>query len=461
VFVTPLPNLAQRYRERRGRGRASALSATAQLLRAPAGQAFGLMTMRSMTIAVKFALTLFITRYLGLAELGLYGIITSIAALGPVLLGFGVANNLGREAARHGAASIALPVLQYFLFLVPAYAGLCVIGMAVWPDRAGWLCLLAVLLFLDHLQTEMFSLMTLTGSAYEANVAYFIRFALWSIVYIPLALFEPGLRNLTTVLAFWLAGCVVATALTLVFTRHWRWGSAARRLRTSKLQLPHQSGSMALYVADSVNASFVYLDRYIVGLFLNVQAIGIYVLYWSITNALNNIITISVVQIKRGELVKVAHVGGDSLHRALVSVCFSSGALALAMGAMATVMMYFVVPHLGRPEVVAYLPLMFILCAGLLLRTIYEVIGISFYAYGRDDLTLYSVVGVLVVALVLNLWLDPTVGIWGAGLALAVSYAAGVIGRLAVIVRGFQRRAPPSALDVAEEDAADEAIAAG
>ncbi|MDB5460811.1 MAG: hypothetical protein JWO72_2552 [Caulobacteraceae bacterium] len=412
----------------------------ARLLRDPAGHALGLMTLRSMTIAAKFAVTLFITRYLGLAEMGIYGLIASASALAPVLLGFGVANNLGREAAMSGPASITVRLLQYFLFLIPTYIGLFAVSVLVWPGHSHWLCLLAVLLFLDHLQTEMFSLMTIAGGAYGANIAYFIRFAGWSLFYIPLALFEPSLRNLTAVLLFWLAGCVVASILTVFLTLNWQWGAAIRALPSSELKLPHKHGSMALYVGDAANVSFVYLDRYIVGIFLSPTMLGVYVLYWSITNALNNLITISVVQIERGVLVKVAQSASHTLNHALRQVCLTSSGMALALGGLATVMMYVVVPHLGRPVAETYLPLMFVLSAALILRTLYEVVGISFYAYGRDDLVLYSVVGVLIIALGLNLWLDPQIGIWGAGLALVASYAIGAVARAVMIVRGFRRR---------------------
>jgi len=414
----------------------------AGLLRKPAVHALGLMALRSMTIAAKFALTLFMARYLGLAELGVYGIITSVSAVAPVMLGFGVANNLSREAARRGAAAVTLPLLQYFLFLIPAYIGLFGFSLLVWPDRIAWLCLLAVVLFLDHLQTEMFALMTITGSAYGANVAYFIRFAGWSLVYIPLALLHPSLRNMTAVLQFWLAGCVVASVLTILFTRRWRWGAAFKALPSARIQLPHKHGSMALYVGDVANVSFVYLDRYIVGLFLSPTILGVYVLYWSITNALNNLITISVVQIQRGHLVKVAQTSSWAFNRALRNVCLRSSGLALVLGGFATLLMYAVVPHLDRPVAESYMPLMFVLAAGLVLRTLYEAVGISFYAYGRDDLILYSVLGVLLVALCLNLTFDPWFGIWGAGCALVASYTIGVAARMLMIARGFRLKTP-------------------
>lgn len=410
----------------------------------PAGHALGLMSLRSATVAVKFALTLFIAQYLSLADVGIYGIIASASALAPVLLGFGIAINLARDAARRGPQAITVPLLQYFGFLVPAYTGLCVISIFIWPDKTPWLLLVAALLFLDHVQTEMYSLMTILGAAYAANVAYFIRFAGWSIVYIPLAILDPRLRNLTTILLFWLGGCAVASLVVAVFTRGWGWRRAAAALPRSKIQLPHRHGSMALYVSDVANVTFVYLDRYIVGLFLSPTLLGVYILYWSITNALNNLIAISVVQIQRGVLVQVAQTSSSSFNRVLARVALNSSALATALALAASLMMYVVVPHLGRPVATAYLPLIFVLGLGLVLRTQYEVVGISFYAYSRDDLVLYSGLGVLAVALVLNLSFDRSFGIWGAGMALVLSYLIGAAARITMVARGFRVAAKPA-----------------
>ncbi|MDB5465759.1 MAG: polysaccharide biosynthesis protein [Phenylobacterium sp.] len=147
----------------------------AGVLRDTTGHALGLMALRSMTIAAKFVLTLFIARYLGLAELGIFGIVTSAAVLAPVLLGFGVSNNLGREAARDGAAAITARLSQYFIVLLPIYATLCIVSVVIFPGKAVLLVALGLLLFLEHIQTDMFSLMMMTGRPYAANLVNFIR----------------------------------------------------------------------------------------------------------------------------------------------------------------------------------------------------------------------------------------------------------------------------------------------
>lgn len=404
--------------------------------------AIGLMALRALTIAGKFGLTLFITRYLGLADLGIYGLITSAAVVVPVLLGFGVANNLGREAVRGGPASITGQLLQYFLFLLPVYLLAGIAGSAVFVDRGPWVFGLAVLMLLEHTQTDMFALMVMTGQAYSANVINFIRAAGWVLAYVPLALAYPQLRTLNWVGLFWLGGCVAATLLTAAFTRNWRWIEAATKLRNHRIALPHRHGSTALYLNDVANSLFQYVDRYVVGVFLDAKILGIYVLFWSITNAISNLVTTAIVQPWRGELVQVVHRARASFNREVWKLTLVTSQITLALSVAAIAFIYGVAPFLGRPEIFAYLPLMFVLCAALVVRAAYEVVGIAFYAHRRDDITLYSGVAILIVALGLNLSLDSILGIWGAGVALFTSYLVGLLGRRVIVFRGFRTDLP-------------------
>jgi O-antigen/teichoic acid export membrane protein len=419
--------------------------ATTGPLELPGGatrHALGLLTMRSVTIGAKFVLTLFIARYLGLALLGVFGLIASAAALMPVLLGFGVSNNLGREAVRSGPATITARLINYFAFLIPAYAALAGLGAVALPHEAPWVCLLGALLFLEHIQTDMFVLMATTGLPYGANMMLFIRSAGWVLIYIPLALFEPALRNLKAMGLFWLASDVLATILALVLTASWRWGKAIRALPHSPISLPHRHGSTALYLNDVANTGFQYVDRYIIGFMLSPELLGIYTLFWSVANAVSSLITTAIVQPHRGALIQAARASPESFDRSLRRTTIMAAQLTVGVSVAVVILLRVVVPFIGRPGVMHYFPVLIILTGALVFRTVYEVIGISFYAYNRDDITLYSGITIFVVALLLNVVMVPAFGIWGASFVLMTSYIIGVLARAIIIGRGFRSRAP-------------------
>jgi O-antigen/teichoic acid export membrane protein len=405
-----------------------------------AAHAIGLMSLRASTIAAKFALTLFIARYLGLTPLGVYGIIASATVLAPVLLGFGVSNNLGREAVRGGPSGITLPLLQYFAFLVPAYVLLGVVAATFTSVDLTWIYVFGLLLFLEHLHSDIFAIMTVAGSNYVANLIYFVRTAGWALIYMPLAVFEPSLRDLHLMGLFWLAGDILAMILVVALTADWRWSEAAVAMPRSQIRLPHKHGSMHLYFNDVANTGFVYIDRYIIGFYLSADLLGVYTFFWTIANAMSNLITNAVIQTRKGPLIQAARSSAASFNRQLRKVAVSTGQMAVGLSAIVIALMYVVIPHIKRPELDRHLAMLFIMSAALVFRTFYEVIGISFYAYRRDDITLYSAVVVLVASLVLNIVLVPIFGVWGASVVLLASYAIGVAARAAIVARGFQPR---------------------
>jgi hypothetical protein len=64
-----------------------------------------IMAMRGATQVAKFALTLFIARFIDLETLGLYGLVVGLTVVLPVIAGLGLVNCLGRHAVTQPLAS--------------------------------------------------------------------------------------------------------------------------------------------------------------------------------------------------------------------------------------------------------------------------------------------------------------------------------------------------------------------
>lgn len=183
-----------------------------------------------------------------------------------------------------------------------------------------------------------------------------------------------------------------------------------------------------LYLNDLANTASQYVDRYIVAAVLGTKMVGIYIFYWSIANALSNLLHTGIIQIKRTQLVQLASVERRrSFQRGIISAVKAALLSAVILGGISVIFVYAIIDRLHRPELHTYFDLMWYGFATLILKTLYEVLGLGTYSYSRDATTFVSGLIVLGTSVVLTAALGTLLGIYGVGIALVARYCAGVI----------------------------------
>ena len=181
--------------------------------------------MRAAIIGCKFGLAIFIGRYLDLAALGLYGLFAGAIAIAPVVVSMGLVHVIMREAVTLPRNQLVNHLRHYWLFVVAVYAVLLVLtALAVALLGASPLLILVLLIILfEHLGNDVFQLFTNLELPVIANVSTFLRGAAWILVYVPLAIAVPELRNMSALLSFWLAGSIASFLLFVWASRGWPW----------------------------------------------------------------------------------------------------------------------------------------------------------------------------------------------------------------------------------------------
>jgi O-antigen/teichoic acid export membrane protein len=393
--------------------------------------------MRGATLLCKFALTLFLAHFVGLEGLGTYGLIAGLAAVVPTLASLGLIGGLCRNAVTQNLAEVTEALRKYWLLQAVIYVTAVLAAFASATVVEGWPFVLAVVLILafEQINDDLFTLLNNLRYPVLANILMFARTAGWMSAFMVLAALYPPLRNIGDLLIFWMAGAL-ATVIGFGYAiRDWPWTSSrsANQKPTSLRHLFNQS--RVLYVNNIANIAGQYLDRYLIGAFLGLELTGVYVLFWSIGNALSNLISTSIIQPVWPNLIS-AHSEGDPVFWQLFkSTLFHTltGALIVAIAAGAAVEM--MVSYLGRPLAVQWSPALWIILLGFVLRMAYEVQGAVFYSRHEDKLTLVSGLFVFAVAAALNVCLLPFLSLYGSALAVAGSYSAGVAVRGLLIRR--------------------------
>lgn len=244
--------------------------------------------LRALTLASKFFLIFFLARFLEPAELGLYGLLIATTGYAIYLLGLDFYTFTTREVIRRASTQWgglvksqgALTLLLYVLF-TPLLLLVFTTGSLPW-GLAGWFF---ALLLLEHLNQEAMRLLIAISQPLVSSLVLFLRQGAWVIAVLPLMYFNESLRTLETVLLAWTVGGGLAFAVAVVRFIQVRVGGWREQVdwqwivRGLKVALPLLLATLA------IRGLFTF-DRYwFEGLF-GLEALGAYVLFISIGNAL-------------------------------------------------------------------------------------------------------------------------------------------------------------------------------
>jgi O-antigen/teichoic acid export membrane protein len=375
----------------------------------------------------KFILTLYTARFLGLAEVGIYGLVTAATNLSPALLGFGLTEwTLRRivtmradEAVQAMTARMAIATAAHVVFQPVIWAASFAFGA---PVPVAWIWLIAPIVWLEHLWFDLQDMLTARGHLAFVSVMQFMRAALWPLAVVALGVLYPPARTLEVILIGWLVGML----LTWIVAAGWfmRQGVPLFRWAEVTTQLGHIRASSFLYLRNITANASLYIDRYVISLTLGLELTGVYVFFWSVANVVQGMVVSVVVQPQASTLISaVATDDAVRLHHAKRRLLLEAAAWTALMSVGAFAGIVILLPFMQKPLLEDHLWL----CAAIMIAT-WLRIAVEKYAYlllalHRDRTILGASVAGVVVSVVLNVTLIPLFGLSGAALAFFLTGA--------------------------------------
>jgi O-antigen/teichoic acid export membrane protein len=377
--------------------------------------------LRASGLFAKFALTLFIAKFMGLEALGLYGLIAVGGTLVPALFGLGLNGPASRSAV--GAASelairIATSRLAVTALLHLVFAPLAVaVALYALPEQYNAIVVLvAVTLFLENLACDVHSLLLARFRSTLAAVLLFVRSGAWPFFFIAAAWYHPALRNVETIMAFWLASLVLLFAGVLLLAstcRYWRWARFDGGLIKAFFRR-----STNFYLADIGQTGLLYLDRFLVGSFLGLEATGVYTFFWSLTNAVNSLILNAVTTPLAPTVISAVKQGHKPAILQAFRVIIKEVTLwCLGLSLALACVMPVILAMLGNSKISEHKLVFAAMLIATALRTVSEAADSVLYAYHADHkIALISLCAVVVSALCICA-LAPWLGLLGVAIA--------------------------------------------
>lgn len=394
-----------------------------------------ILAMRTAVMACKFGLAIFVGRYFDLSSLGLYGLSVGAVALAPVIVGMGMVHVIMREAVTLPASQLTNHLRHYWSFTISVYALILVVAAiqtVTFKTSELWILIIIIMLF-EHFGNDVFQLLSNLERPLAANINVFLRGAAWILIYIPVALWNDSFRTLTALFEFWLAGSALAVAVFVVTHLTWPWKAAFAAPFELSWIVRTIRNSFLIYISDLSFVASLYIDRYLVTLFLGLELAGVYFLYWSVATAASNLVSMTVLQLQRPLLIKAHHEGPEK-HRRLSGSFIRTTAWATVVLSIATGgAFHLLLPLLKQPSIADHLSAFWVIMAALGMRNIADAGAMALFTAHRDRIMTVTNVASVIGLIIAQISLLPLLGLYGAGAATLITFLGITLWRFRLI----------------------------
>lgn len=396
--------------------------------------------MRLATMMVKFVLTIYIARRMGLADLGLYGLISSVVIVGPILASMGLMGLLARELVTRDLGELTQLLTHYWRTVGALYLVLLLplaIGVGLYTGQL-WICLITLTIWLlEHLNNDSFAVLISRRRPLLANLLYFLRAGGWMIVFMAAGLGVPPAWATILLLSLWLVFELIAFAGFAIAARGWPWRSVSLSARqTARWWQETVRPALKFWASDTGNVMGLYVDRYIITALMGLEYLGVYVLFWSVANAVYNLTETGTLQTRRPLLISAHHKADKTAYRRVFrSMCVSSLGSVVTLSLLAGAVFPFALQFINRPLADGFVPLLWVLLLAGVVRVGFNLLTNDLYARRRDVLMVTTNVLVLPISALFVFLLLPPLGLYGAGWAAVITLTLLTACRAIVIVR--------------------------
>lgn len=409
--------------------------------------AFLSMGMRGASIIFKFALSLFLAHFLGISDLGIYGLILGATAMAPALLGLGLNGPMNRQIVDADRAFATRLICTRFLASAVVYAIVVPLALLwifhMFPGAPAYLLVMIVaIVILEHVTADIHGVLVFRHHHLLASLLLFLRTGAWPLPFMLLAWMEPGLRTMSFLTASWLAGLLLVLLLSLLYAVK---NELLRNFSFDMAWLKQAFGkSVPFYIFDSASMGSLYADRYIMTSLLGLSLTGIYTFYWSLSNAIMTVVIYGVLQPFAPQIIAaVAQADRRRLRAKVAEMRTRILAVSLLIAGGSVLCVPVIVHYLGDPSLDEQWSVMIVLMLGTIIRLMAESRQQVLYAFHKDWETAgIGILGVL-CSIVVTIVLSRALGLLGTALAFGITSSFLFICR-DMVARRAQRVLPES-----------------
>ncbi len=384
-------------------------------------------SLRLASLVMKLGLTLYMGKYLGLSELGTYGLVASYVAISIPLLGFRFDYVVSRDIVDEQPLPLALKMRDQLAFYGISYLGLIALVMGTMMISKDGINPTILIFTLSLCILESIATISTTNfislkKQITSNILFFIRAALWVLPVVALGLWDEKFRSAETVLVWWLGGVVLSLFITAYLWKDLPWSQTMKTPINWGWIKTGVRSCIFIWIGAVGAAAALNIDRFVVEHFLGRDYVGIASFYGSFIVAISALLGSGIFAFGYPQLISLHKEGklAEFNHVVRKMTVHSS-----VVGAILCVAIGVIVPYLGhafdRPEFSDNALTLWLMLLGIWLKSSTESLFYVMYARHQDMPTWVGNILLLIVAFAASYLLMPHVGFVAIGHAAVIS----------------------------------------
>ncbi|MBQ0735326.1 oligosaccharide flippase family protein [Aquimarina celericrescens] len=379
--------------------------------------------LRGLSMGAKFLLSIYIIKFLGIKELGVFGVFQSTVTILLIIVGLDFYSFNTRKIIEHPSLLSDYIRNQAVLHLVTYCIILPFTVIIFYQDIIAfkYLRYFFFILVFEHLSQEMFRLLVALRRSIIANIVFFIRTGIWVFILVCLGYLSPSYNTLELVFKFWLSGSILSLLIGVIYLQKeyaLKWfGKIDLELIKNGVTIafPFFLGSICYKIIE-------FSGRYFIDFWFSKEEVGVYTFFSGIANTLFVALYSSFIIIEAPKLIKSKTEGYEAFQTKLKF--FKKGVIriALLLLVLANIAIYPLLIFLDKQKLFDSIEVFWIMSVSITMWSFSYVYHYALYTYHFDKRILIATLVACIANIGLSFILIPRFLLVGAALAHLLSF---------------------------------------
>lgn len=383
--------------------------------------------LRLASLGLKLILTLYMGKYLGLAEIGTYGLVSAFVMISMTFVGMRLDYVVTREIVGADPVETTTKIRDEAAFLLMNYVllGVVVLGLYISPYDS----------FDDKILLYTFALSVLEsfvaivsgnlvpmGRPILSTALFFIRSASWVPIVVVVGFLYPEYRTAEFIFACWLGGIVLNVIINALVWKGLPWKDVFAKPVDKKWLIVSLKCCFFIWLGSVASSCSANIDRFVTEFYLGREAVGVVSFYASFVASVSALMASGVFTFSYPVLIRLykekkrAEFWEETKKATTHATLFA----ALICAAMGLIIPYFGV-LVDRPELSDYAPVFWMLLFSVWIKTATEILYYVQYAWGEDRILWQTNFAYLGLTLLTNIIFIHFYGMMGIGYAAIIT----------------------------------------